>query len=68
MKKFTNRKDPDTFIRVMDKLQCFSNNIFGDNFEELNNYFKATNAYKEPSDGKLKIIDRSMPDVKLDEM
>jgi Fic family protein len=62
LKKFTNRKEPDTFIRIMDKLQYFSNNIFGDNFDELNNYFKATNAYKEPSEGKLKIIDRSMPD------
>ena len=67
LKKFTNRKEPDAFIRVMDKLQYFSNNIFGDNFDELNNYFKATDAYKEPSEGKLKIIDRSLPDVKLDE-
>jgi Fic family protein len=58
LKKITNRKEPDTFIRVMDKLQYFSNNIFGDNFDELNNYFKATNAYKEPSEGKLHIIER----------
>ena len=62
LKKFTNQKEPDTFIRVMDKLQYFSNNIFGTDFDELNAYFKATNAYKEPSEGKLKIIDRSMPD------
>ena len=55
LKKLTNRKEPDTFIRVMDKLQYFSNNIFGDNFDELNNYFKATNAYKEPSEGKLNV-------------
>ncbi|MDR3339140.1 MAG: Fic family protein [Candidatus Symbiothrix sp.] len=68
LKKFTNRKEPDTFIRVMDKLQYFSNNIFGDNFDELNNYFEATNAYKEPSEGKLNIIDRSLPDIKLDEI
>jgi fido (protein-threonine AMPylation protein) len=56
LKKFTNRKEPDAFIRVMDKLQHFSNNIFGDNFDELNDYLKATNAYKEPSEGKLTII------------
>jgi hypothetical protein len=68
LKKFTNRKESDTFIRVMDKLQYFSNHIFGDNFDELNSYFKATGAYKEPSEGKLKIIDRSMPDIKLDEI
>ena len=68
LKKFTNRKEPDTFIRVMDKLQIFSNNIFGNNFEELNNYFKATDAYKEPSEGQLKIIDRSMTNMRLDEL
>jgi prophage maintenance system killer protein len=68
LKRFTNRKDPDAFIRVMDKLQHFSNNIFGENFEELNNYIKETNAYKEPPEGKLNIIDRSMPDIGLDEI
>lgn len=68
LKRFTNRKDPDAFIRVTDKLQHFSNNIFGENFEELNNYIKATNAYKEPTEGKLNIIDRSIPDVALDDV
>jgi Fic family protein len=58
LKKMTNLKEPDTFIRVMDKLQHFSSNIFGENFDELNEYFKETNAYKEPSEGKLKIVDR----------
>ncbi|MDR2840983.1 MAG: Fic family protein [Paludibacter sp.] len=66
LKKFTNRKEPDTFIRVMDKLQHFSNNIFGENFDEINAYFKATNAYKEPSEAQLNLIDRSIPDIKLD--
>ena len=68
LKKFTNRKKPDTFIRVMDKLQYFSTNIFGNNFDELNDYFKATNAYKEPSEGKLNIIERSIPDINLAEI
>jgi fido (protein-threonine AMPylation protein) len=60
LKKFTNRKEPDAYIRIMDKLQYFSTNIFGENFDELNNYFKETNAYKEPSEGNLNIIDRSI--------
>ncbi|KAA6324840.1 hypothetical protein EZS27_025875, partial [termite gut metagenome] len=68
LKKLTNRKDPDTYIRVMDKLQYFSNNIFGENFDELNNYFRETNAYKEPSEGKLQIIERSILDLNLDEI
>ena len=62
LKKMTNRKEPDTFIRIMDKLHYFSYNIFGENFDELNNYFKATNAYKEPSEGRLEIIDRGEND------
>lgn len=68
LKRFTNKKDPDAFIRVMDKLQHFSNNIFGENFEELNSYIKETNAYKEPTEGKLNIIDRSIPDIELDDI
>lgn len=68
LKRFTNKKDPDAFIRVMDKLQHFSNNIFGENFEELNNYIIETNAYKEPTEGKLNVIDRSIPDIKLDDI
>ncbi|MDR1021974.1 MAG: Fic family protein [Prevotellaceae bacterium] len=68
LRKLTNRKEPDAFIRVMDKLQHFSNNIFGDNFDELNSYFKEANAYKEPSEGKLKIVDRFMPDMKSEEI
>jgi len=60
LKKLTNRKEPDTFIRVMDKLQDFSSHIFGENYGELNDYLKATNAYLEPSEGKLIMIDRYM--------
>jgi len=52
----TNRKEPDTFIRVMDKLQYFSNHISGENFDELHNYLLAANAFKEPEEGKLNVF------------
>jgi prophage maintenance system killer protein len=55
LKKLSNRKEPDMLIRVMDKLQHFSNNIQGDHFDEINEYLRATNAYLEPSEGKLNI-------------
>ena len=58
LKKLSNKKDPEAFIRVMDKLQQYSHHIFGDSFDELNAYFKATNAYKEPSEAQLKMIER----------
>ena len=60
LKKLTLRKEPETFIRVMDKLQYFSSHIYGNSFDELNHYLAETNAYKEPSEGQLTIIDRSM--------
>ncbi|MCL2738543.1 MAG: Fic family protein [Bacteroidales bacterium] len=55
LKKLTHLKEPDAFIRAMDKLQHFSSNILGENFDELNDYFEATNAYKEPFEGKLNL-------------
>jgi Fic family protein len=58
LKKLTNRKEPDTFIRVMNKLQYFSTHVIGESFDELNDYFKATNAYKEPSEARLKILEK----------
>ena len=58
LKKLSNKKDPEAFIQVMDKLQQYSHHIFGDSFDELNAYFKATNAYKEPSEAQLKMIER----------
>jgi hypothetical protein len=58
LKKLTHRKEPDTLIRVMDKLHHFSSQIFGECFDELNKYLETSNAYKEPSEGKLKIIER----------
>ena len=54
LRKMSNLKEPDAFIRVMEKLQHFSHHIVGENFDEFNNYFIATNAYKEPSEGRLK--------------
>ena len=56
LKKITNQKEPDAFIRVMDKLQFFSSNVFGKNFDEFNSYFQSTNAYKEPSEGVLRFL------------
>ncbi|MDR2585312.1 MAG: Fic family protein [Prevotellaceae bacterium] len=55
LKKLTNQKEPDAFIRVMDKLQHFSTHIIGSDFDKINNYLKLANAYKEPSEGRLEI-------------
>ena len=56
LKKLTAQQDPDAFVRVMDKLQHFSNHVVGNTFEEFNAYLQATNAYLEPSAGRLKLL------------
>ncbi len=59
LRKLSRKKAPDTYIRVMEKLHHFSDNLYGQDFDELNNYLQASNAYAEPDEGKLKWIDRS---------
>lgn len=38
LRKLSRQKQPEAFIRVMERLQQFSHNIYGDNFEELKAY------------------------------
>ena len=47
-------------INVMVKLHQFSDNLYGTDFTELKNYLAACNAYEEPSQAKLQIIDRTI--------
>ncbi|WP_234997998.1 hypothetical protein [Parabacteroides sp. Marseille-P3160] len=58
LRKLTRQKDPSTYINVMVKLQKFSDNLYGSNFIELKEYLRACNAYEEPTQAKLEIIDR----------
>lgn len=61
LRKLSRQKQPEAFIRVMERLQQFSHNIYGDNFEELKDYLIACNAMNEPQEGKLLIIERYFP-------
>lgn len=58
LRKLTRSKEPDTYIRVMEKLHKFSDNLYGANFDELNNYLVDCNAYEEPDKAHLKYIER----------
>lgn len=58
LRKLTRSKDPDTYIRVMEKLHKFSDNLYGDDFEDLNNYLMECNAYEDPDKAHLKYIER----------
>lgn len=58
LRKLSRNGEPSPFIRVMTKLQQFSSNLWGDDFNALNAYLQASNAYNEPDMAKLKMIDR----------
>lgn len=60
LRKLTRHKDPSAYINVMTRLHRFSDNLYGSDFTELKNYLVACNAYEEPSQAKLRIIDRSI--------
>jgi len=60
LRKLTRHKDPMVYINVMSKLHKFSDNLYGTDFTELKHYLAACNAYDEPSQAKLNIIDRTI--------
>lgn len=60
LRKLSRHKDPMAYINVMVKLHQFSDNLYGSDFTELKNYLAECNAYEEPSQAKLRIIDRNL--------
>jgi Fic family protein len=58
LRKLKRSKEPDTYIRVMEKLHKFSDYLFGSDFDDLNNYLIECNAYEEPQKAHLKYIER----------
>lgn len=60
LRKLTRHKDPSAYINVMTKLHKFSDNLYGTEFTELKEYLKECNAYEDPANAKLRIIDRSI--------
>ena len=58
LRKLSRLKKPDTYIRVMEKLHKFSDNLYGVDFKDLNNYLIECNAYEEPENAKLKYVEK----------
>jgi Fic family protein len=60
LRKLTRQSEPDTYIRMMERAHTFSENVYGDNRDELKDYLKSCNAFMEDTDGKiLQIISRN---------
>ncbi len=58
LKKLNKQGDTNTYIRMLQKAQEFSENIIGDDMNEMQTSLKDSNAFEQPSDDKLKIVIR----------
>lgn len=58
LRRLTRQGDTDTYIRVMAKAHLFSEQVFGDDRDEMEAYLRACNAFSEPEENKLTIIER----------
>ncbi len=58
LRKLTRQKEPDAYIRMMQRAQEFSDTIFSDDQTKMQEYLVLTNAFFEPSEARLEIIPR----------
>jgi Fic family protein len=58
LRKLTRQGNTDPYIRMLQRAQEFSENIFGDDMNEMQNYLKDCNAFEEHTEAMLKIIPR----------
>jgi Fic family protein len=56
LKKLTRQGDTDPYIRMLQRAQEFSENIFGEDMNKMQEYLKQCNAFLEHTEAKLKII------------
>ncbi len=59
LKKFTKQRTPDAYVRMLSRAYEFSSNIFDENIDDMENYLLKCDAFQEPKEGKLKIIEHS---------
>ncbi|WP_346881288.1 Fic family protein [uncultured Algibacter sp.] len=54
--RLTRAKDPNVFIRMLNRAQAFSHTLIGNNMEEMEDTLERSSAFKESNEGVLKII------------
>jgi hypothetical protein len=59
LKKLTNQSDAVTYIKMMERAREFSKNIYGEDMDQMEKYLDQCGAFKENTEGKLKIVARS---------
>ncbi len=58
LRKLTRQRDTDTYIRMLQRAQEFSENVHGDDMNSVQQYLKETNAFSESTEAKLNITPR----------
>jgi hypothetical protein len=58
MRKLTRQGESAPYIRMMQRAHEFSENIFGEDQDEMQEYLKRCNAFSEHTEAKLRIIPR----------
>ena len=56
LKKLTRQRTPDAYIRMMLRVYEFSSNIYGEDWDTMEQYLITSDAFKEPKEGKLKLV------------
>jgi hypothetical protein len=58
LRKLTRQSNPKPFITMLQRVYEFSENIYGDNYNEMLDYLRKCNSFSEHTEAKLKIIKR----------
>lgn len=58
LRRLSRSGQPEIYVDVMDRLQKFSSNLFGEDFKTLDEYLKMCNAYEKPEISRFKFLDR----------
>ncbi len=58
LKKLTKQSDTASYIKMLQRAQEFSGNVFSDDMNEMQDYLTKCNAFLEHTEGKLRIIGR----------
>ena len=58
LRKLTRQQDTDTYIRMLQRAQEFSENVSGDNMNAMQEYLQKCNAFSESTEAKLNIHPR----------
>lgn len=57
LRRLTRNNDPKVYIRMLERAQAFSDTLFGNDMDTMENVLRKSNAFKESNEGVLKIVE-----------